>query len=411
MSTKVVSIFSSLESFTCGYNFGFIGGSVASPFFTSYFNKPNPNQVGVVVPLFTGGGLFGALLAGPSADWLGRRLAIIVGAVTFILGGLFQAVTQNISFLYSGRAIVGFGVGYLVMIIPLCQTEIARSSIRGRVTGLRQLMLGMIPLENQRRIPLKIQLIPADEGLKKPARLISNGSVNDAWVQEEYSQIEQAISTEHEQTAKGYKDLFTDKSSFRQIYRVLNTGTGDALIYQGISNMLSVLAQACTVALIDRIGRRWPLIIGNMFKGICWIVVVIAIALFPTAIPFTCRLLSWSTPAEVFDTKTRSKGISNCGMVPFAFNTFVSQPTPITMASVGWRFFLTFVICNFTNALFFWATLPETARRPLEEMNSLFSENVWFVAGDRGRVRLSNDTNVERVLGDEAAHSRTEQLE
>jgi hypothetical protein len=24
-------------------------------------------------------------------------------------------------------------------------------------------------------------------------------------------------------------------------------------------------------------------------------------------------------------------------------------------------------VCNFTNALFFWAFMPETARRPLEE--------------------------------------------
>lgn len=26
-------------------------------------------------------------------------------------------------------------------------------------------------------------------------------------------------------------------------------------------------------------------------------------------------------------------------------------------------------MCNFTNALFFWAIQPETAKRPLEEMN------------------------------------------
>jgi hypothetical protein len=36
-------------------------------------------------------------------------------------------------------------------------------------------------------------------------------------------------------------------------------------------------------------------------------------------------------------------------------------------------------VCNFTNALFFWAVLPETAKRPLEEMNYLFTNAPLFV--------------------------------
>lgn len=37
------------------------------------------------------------------------------------------------------------------------------------------------------------------------------------------------------------------------------------------------------------------------------------------------------------------------------------------------------VICNFTNAVFFWAIQPETAKRPLEEMNYLFTNAPIFV--------------------------------
>ena len=36
-------------------------------------------------------------------------------------------------------------------------------------------------------------------------------------------------------------------------------------------------------------------------------------------------------------------------------------------------------VCNFTNALFFWAFLPETAKRPLEEMNYLFTNAPLFI--------------------------------
>lgn len=60
-------------------------------------------------------------------------------------------------------------------------------------------------------------------------------------------------------------------------------------------------------------------------------------------------------------------------MVSFAFNTLIGQVTPIAMESVGWRYYILFVVCNFTNALWFWAFQPETKRRPLEEMNYLFT--------------------------------------
>ena len=90
---------------------------------------------------------------------------------------------------------------------------------------------------------------------------------------------------------------------------------------------------------------------------------------------FTCGPLSWIIPAEVFDTMARSKDGSIGVMRSFAFNTLIGQITPIAVKNVEWHYFLTFVICNFTNAVFFWATLPETAKRALEEMNALFSGN------------------------------------
>lgn len=71
----------------------------------------------------------------------------------------------------------GLGVGFLVMIVPLYQAELAHPSIRGRVTALQQFMLGMGAFlaawitygtfvgvttnSGQWRIPLAIQNVPA----------------------------------------------------------------------------------------------------------------------------------------------------------------------------------------------------------------------------------------------------------
>lgn len=66
-------------------------------------------------------------------------------------------------------------------------------------------------------------------------------------------------------------------------------------------------------------------------------------------------------------------------MTSFAFNTMIGQVTSVAIVAVGWKFFILFCVTNFTNALFFWAFLPETKKLPLEEMNKMFIEAPWFV--------------------------------
>ncbi|KAH7016776.1 general substrate transporter [Ilyonectria destructans] len=477
----LVGVFASLGSFNYGYDLGVIGGSVAADSFIAEFH-PNADEVGAVVSLFTGGGFFGAAAAGPLGDILGRRYAIMIGAIIFCLGGALQAAGQSLSFFYAGRAVAGLGVGILVMIVPMYQAEIAHPSIRGRVTGLQQLMLGIgatfatwtvygtnknYHTSEQWRIPLGLQIIPAgilalmillfpesprwlidhgkeEEGLTTLAKLHANGNESDPWVQAEYFQIQSAIAHEHEHAAKGYKDLFTDRSSFRRlflvtalqasvqmtgvsaiqyfspaIYRTMGIGTTEALKYQAISNVLSVVAQLCTVLFIDKLGRRWPLIMGNAINCLCFVIVTAAIASFPkvslpvknqlgwlfivtnwfyqVSFSFTCGSLSWIIPAEVFDTKTRSKGISIGVMVSFAFNTMIGQITAPAINNIGWRYFLLFVVCNATNAIFFWAFMPETKLLPLEEMNELFSSTSWFVPGTTRKHVSDLDARVEEA--------------
>ena len=107
-----------------------------------------------------------------------------------------------------------------------------------------------------------------------------------------------------------------------------------------------------------------------------------------------CRII----PAEIFDTHTRSKGVSIATMTSFAFNTMIGQVTDIAIQSVGgWRYFLVFVVCNFTNAVFFWVILPETKQLPLEEMNFLFSNAPWIVPGsDKAAYSANLSADLER---------------
>ena len=96
---------------------------------------------------------------------------------------------------------------------------------------------------------------------------------------------------------------------------------------------------------------------------------------------YSCGPLSWIICAEIFDTRTRAKGVAIATMTCFAFNTMIGQVTDTAIAQVGYKFYYLFIVCNLTNAIWFYLILPETKQIPLEEMNDLFQNSGWIVAG------------------------------
>jgi MFS family permease len=103
-------------------------------------------------------------------------MTIVIGSIVYLLGGALQTGAANIHMLWAGRWLAGVGVGFLVMIIPMYQSEIAHPSIRGTITSLQQFMLGIgafvagwisygtyVGLHDQAqwRLPLGLQMLPA----------------------------------------------------------------------------------------------------------------------------------------------------------------------------------------------------------------------------------------------------------
>lgn len=59
--------------------------------------------------------------------------------------------------------------------------------------------------------------------------------------------------------------------------------------------------------------------------------------------------------------------------------------------SVKSRFYRLLIVCNISDAPFFWALLPESMSRPLEKMNELFTSNSWFVVGETNMRHRARD--------------------
>lgn len=104
--------------------------------------------------------------------------------------------------------------------------------------------------------------------------------------------------------------------------------------------------------------------------------------------------LSWAIPAELFGTAMRLKGVSVGGMTSFAFNTMIGQITPIAVSSIGWKYYVVFIVCNLTNGIFFWAFLPETKGLHLEDMDELFFTSPTFIPWSSWEPKLRSPAMV-----------------
>lgn len=139
----------------------------------------------------------------------------------------------------------------------------------------------------------------------------------------------------------------------------------DTLKYQATSSVCALIDQFLCILFIYYTGRRWPLILGNLGNIVTFIIATILLATFPpgtshnNAIAWgfivitwiynvsysaTCSALSWIIPAEIFDTRTRSKGVSIATMTSRAFNTTIGQVTKLAMTQVRYRYYFLFIV-------------------------------------------------------------------
>ena len=93
------------------------------------------------VAAFALGGPVGAGFGGFVANIRGRRIALAVDAILFIIGGLIQACAASITHLTLGRFIVGAASGFSSVLVPVYLGEIAPPVLRGAFGAVSQMGL------------------------------------------------------------------------------------------------------------------------------------------------------------------------------------------------------------------------------------------------------------------------------
>lgn len=79
------------------------------------------NLSGNIVSVLQAGCFFGAAASFWVSDWFGRKTALIVADIIFLIGSVLQTCsgigTQSLALLYVGRVIGGFGVGLISAVV------------------------------------------------------------------------------------------------------------------------------------------------------------------------------------------------------------------------------------------------------------------------------------------------------
>ncbi|PYH89052.1 high affinity monosaccharide transporter [Aspergillus ellipticus CBS 707.79] len=147
IKTYLMCAFAAFGGIFFGYDSGYISGVMGMRYFIErfegldYATTPTDSFVvpswkkSLITSILSAGTFFGALIAGDLADWIGRRITIILGCAVFIVGVVLQTASTSVGLLVAGRLIAGFGVGFVSAIIILYMSEIAPRKVRGAMVS------------------------------------------------------------------------------------------------------------------------------------------------------------------------------------------------------------------------------------------------------------------------------------
>lgn len=225
---------------------------------------------------------------------------------------------------------------------------------------------------------------------------------------------------------------------------------GDVLLPSSIQFIINVLLTVPALIWMDRWGRRKPLLVGAFFMCLWMCInaglfaaysrppvpednfttdsesmaisgapakaVIASTYLFVASYAVTWGPVSWCYPPELYPLRVRGKAVALATSANWAFNFALAWFVPPAFANITWKVYVLFAV--FLAAMFFhvFFLFPETANKPLEEIEAIFDYSTpgsikligtpaWKTHNDRSIVRNEQDeVDPEDKIGVEAVH-------
>ena len=434
-SPRIVALIAALGGLLFGYDTGVMSGALL--FITPEFEM-TPVQEGWVTSMLLVGAALGALFGGRIADWIGRRMTLIVGGLVFIAGSVWCALSEGVMQLGAARTLLGVAVGAVSIVSPMFISEMAPPKIRGRLVSLNSLAIVVGQLvaftvnsalahTGNWRLMLLLAFVP---GVllavgrvfvsDSPEWFASRGQMDKA----------RAVACSLGMGDGDYRAQQNTSSSLMEQLRALRTPWVRAAviiaIFVGITQQISgvnaivyfaptlmnqvglpatnavytsiligvVSAVSCYVGLkiVDRVGRRTLLLIGlagNVtslvllavafrFAEGSFFFAMVSLALMAVFIAFqqaSVSLATWLLISEIVPLQVRGFGMGVAGLGLWVANWAVAQFfLPLVDTIGGSLTFAVFAILGVVAWVFVRGWVPETTGKTLDEVGATFRD-------------------------------------
>lgn len=135
-----ISLMASLGALLFGYCTSVISGAIL------FILKQIPMttfEEEILVSILLIGAVLGAVIGGILSDKTGRRHALFLTAILFLIGTTFLYIASGFFQLLLGRIITGIAIGIASLVVPLYIAEISPVALRGRFVSLNQLAISL----------------------------------------------------------------------------------------------------------------------------------------------------------------------------------------------------------------------------------------------------------------------------
>jgi MFS family permease len=225
-----------------------------------YFT-PSHSQLGLLNAIMSVGSLVALAPAPYIADYMGRRMGILIGCLIMVLGVVLQSAAVNLGMFTAARFFIGFGVAIAHDSSPLLITELVHTQHRPIFTTIYNttwyvgsliaawLTFGTNKISNDWawRIPSIVQALPSliqiafiwfvpespryliskgreEQALKVLADVHANGNQQDEVVQLEFHEIKDTIKLEKEFEGNSYMELIRTKGNRHRLIILISAG-------------------------------------------------------------------------------------------------------------------------------------------------------------------------------------------
>ncbi|WP_447409453.1 sugar porter family MFS transporter [Weissella confusa] len=344
ISSKFIYFFGAFGGILFGYDIGVMTGAL--PFLQNDWNlQNNASIIGWITSSLMLGAIIGGALAGQLSDKLGRRKMVLIAAVLFAVFSLASALSPHDGqyYLIAVRIFLGLAVGAASALVPAYMSEMAPAAVRGRLSGINQLMIvsGMLlsyiadyalqglPESIAWRMMLGLAAVPAVIlflGVlrlpESPRFLVKQGKLQEArqvlsWirrpeeVEAEMRDIEDTAAGEAAVSkATSWGTLFTGRyrylviagigvAAFQQfqganaifyyipliVEKATGSSASSALLWPIVQGVILVIGALVYMVIADKFKRRTLLMVGGTVMGLSFLMPAVLNAVMPNMSP------------------------------------------------------------------------------------------------------------------------------